>query len=94
MTIEQITAINNSMSVLSDMVNVAGCITSLEDFKQYVNKHTKELKDAGVDNFITEHFGTLMNKWTPIVESSVKLHAEYEKECEEFCYIQQKYETL
>lgn len=83
MTIEQITAINNSMSMLADLCQTASMMTSLEDYKEYTNQHIKALRDSGVDNNIVEHFKSLCHLCLPIAEDAVRQHEKYIACCEE-----------
>lgn len=77
MTIEQITAINNGMSMLADLYQAASMMTSLEDYKEYTNKHIKALRDSGVDNNIVEHFESLCHSYLPVAEGAVRQHERY-----------------
>lgn len=77
MTIEQITAINNGMSMLADLYQTASMITSLEDYKEYINQHIKALRDSGVDNYIVEHFESLCHSCLPVAEDAVRQHERY-----------------
>ena len=77
MTIEQITAINNGMSMLADLYQTASMMTSLEDYKEYTNKHIKALRDSGVDNNIVEHFESLCHSCLPVAEDAVRQHERY-----------------
>ena len=77
MTIEQITAINNGMSMLADLYQTASMMTSLEDYKEYTNKHIKALRDSGVDNNIVEHFESLCHSYLPVAEDAVRRHERY-----------------
>ena len=77
MTIEQITAINNGMSMLADLYQTASMMTSLEDYKEYTNKHIKALRDSGVDNNIVEHFESLCHSYLPVAEGAVRQHERY-----------------
>ena len=77
MTTEQITAINNSMSMLADLYQTASMITSLEDYKEYTNQHIKTLRDSGVDNYIVEHFESLCHSCLPVAENAVRQHERY-----------------
>lgn len=70
MTIEQITAINNSMSMLANITQYAGTTNSLNAFKEYTDKHVKALKDSGVHEYIVEHFESIINSWIPIARQS------------------------
>ena len=67
MTIEQITAINNGMSMLADLFEAASMMSSIEDYKEYTNQHIKALRDSGVDNNIVEHFESLCHSYLPVV---------------------------
>lgn len=84
MTIEQITAINNAMSMLSDLPQYAGCANSIEQFKEYINEHIKALKNSGVDNCIVEHYKCLCDSWMPIVRDSVAKYMRWADINEEF----------
>lgn len=77
MTIEQITAINNGMSMLADLYQTASMMTSLEDYKEYTNQHIKALRDSGVDNYIVEHFESLCHSCLPVAEDAVRQHERY-----------------
>ena len=77
MTIEQITAINNGMSMLADLYQTASMMTSLEDYKEYTNQHIKALRDSGVDNNIVEHFESLCHSYLPVAEYAVRQHERY-----------------
>lgn len=77
MTIEQITAINNGMSMLADLCQAASMMTSLEDYKEYTNQHIKALRDSGVDNNIVEHFESLCHSCLPVAENAVRQHERY-----------------
>ena len=77
MTTEQITAINNSMSMLADLYQTASMMTSLEDYKEYTNQHIKALRDSGVDNYIVEHFESLCHSCLPVAENAVRQHERY-----------------
>ena len=70
MTIEQITAINNAMSLLSDISFAAGGTNSVEGWIEYVDTHIQALKTSKVDNHIIEHFQSLCDSWLPIVRQS------------------------
>lgn len=70
MTIEQITAINNGMSMLADIAQFAGSTNSLDDFKEYTDKHVKALKDSGVHEYIVEHFESIIASWIPVARQS------------------------
>lgn len=77
MTTEQITAINNSMSMLANLYHTASMTTSLEDYKEYTNQHIKTLRDSGVDNYIVEHFKSLCHSCLPVAEDAVRQHEKY-----------------
>ena len=77
MTTEQITAINNAMSILSDLQEAANAMTSLENYREYTNKYTKSLRDSGVDSSIVEHFESICNSYLPIAEDAVRRHEKY-----------------
>lgn len=83
MTIEQITAINNSMNMLTDLEQFASTVTSLENYKEYTNQHIKALRDSGVDNNIVEHFESLCYSYLPIAKNAVRQHEKYMAICEE-----------
>ena len=71
MTIEQITAINNAMSLLSDISFAAGGTNSVEGWIEYIDTHIQALKTSKVDNHIIEHFQSLCDSWMPIVRDYV-----------------------
>lgn len=77
MTTEQITAINNGMSMLATLYHTASMTTSLEDYKEYTNQHIKTLRDSGVDNYIVEHFESLCHSCLPVAEDAVRQHEKY-----------------
>ena len=77
MTTEQITAINNGMSMLTDLYQTASMMTSLEDYKEYTNQHIKALRDSGVDNYIVEHFESICHSCLPVAEYAVRQHERY-----------------
>lgn len=77
MTTEQITAINNGMSMLANLYHTASMTTSLEDYKEYTNQHIKTLRDSGVDNYIVEHFESLCHSCLPVAEDAVRQHEKY-----------------
>ena len=77
MTTEQITAINNAMSMLSDLQEAASMMTSLENYQEWTNQHIKALRDSGIDNSIVEHFESICNSYLPIVEDAVRRHIRY-----------------
>ena len=82
MTTEQITAINNAMSMLSDLQEAASMMTSLENYREYTDQHIKALRDSGVDNTIVEHFKSICQSYLPIAEEAVRRHIRY-TECYE-----------
>ena len=92
MTIEQITAINNGMSMLADLCQNASMITSLEDYKEYTNQHIKALRDSGVDNYIVEHFESLCHSCLPVAENAVRQHERYIALCEEDIKLEEEME--
>ena len=77
MTIEQITAINNGMSMLADLFEAASMISSIEDYKEYTNQHIKALRDSGVDNNIVEHFESLCHSYLSIAEDTIRQGIKY-----------------
>lgn len=77
MTIEQITVINNAMSMLTDLMQLAGCSSSMEDFMEYTTEHVNALKEADVDMYIIEHVESLINTAIPIAEYSVQQNMEF-----------------
>ena len=83
MTIEQITAINNGMSMLADLFEAASMMSSIEDYKEYTNQHIKALRDSGVDNNIVEHFESLCHSYLPVVEDAVRRDIKYSLNYEE-----------
>lgn len=58
MTLKQITAINNAMSSLTVLDKIAEEHTPQECY-EYVERHTKQLKDANVSAEICEHYKTI-----------------------------------
>lgn len=92
MTIEQITAINNGMSMLADLYQTASMMTSLEDYKEYTNQHIKALRDSGVDNYIVEHFESLCHSCLPVAEDAVRQHERYMALCEEDIKLEEEIE--
>ena len=90
MTTEQITAINNAMSVLSDLQEAASMMTSLENYQEWTTQHIKALRDSGVDSSIVEHFESICKSYLPIAEDAVRRHKEYIEYCEE----EREYEKL
>ena len=83
MTTEQITAINNAMSALSDLQEAASMMTSLENYQEWTTQHIKALRDSGVDSSIVEHFESICKSYLPIAEDAVRRHKEYIEYCEE-----------
>ena len=92
MTIEQITAINNGMSMLADLYQTASMMTSLEDYKEYTNQHIKALRDSGVDNYIVEHFESICHSCLPVAENAVRQHERYMALCEEDIKLEEEME--
>lgn len=77
MTIEQITAINNGMSMLSTIYEYADQVWTIKEFTDYTDSHIKALKDAGVDNYIVEHFKSLCYACLPVAKRAVEIHEDY-----------------
>ena len=77
MTTEQITAINNAMSMLTDLQEAANAMTSLENYREYTDQHIKALRDSGVDSSIVEHFESICKSYLPIAEDAVRRHIRY-----------------
>lgn len=77
MTTEQITAINNTMSMLSDLQEAANMMTSIDNYQEWTNQHIKALRDSGVDSSIVEHFESICNSYLPIAEDAVRRHEKY-----------------
>lgn len=84
MTTEQITAINNGMSMLADIAQYAGSTNSLDAFKEYTDRHVKALKDSGVHEYIVEHFESLINSWIPVAQQSEINYKRWADYCEDF----------
>lgn len=80
MTIEQITAINNGMSMLADIAMYASSTDSLDTFKEYTDRHVKALKDSGVHEYIIEHFKSLINSWIPRAQQS-EINCKRQEDC-------------
>lgn len=62
MNTEQITAINNAMSMLASLQHTVACISNdveYREYREYVNNHIKDLEDAGVSHYISDHFKDL-----------------------------------
>ena len=77
MTTEQITAINNAMSALSDLQEAASMMTSLENYQEWTTQHIKALRDSGVDSSIVKHFESICESYLPIAEEAVRRHIRY-----------------
>ena len=77
MTTEQITAINNAMSMLSDLQEAASMMTSLENYQEFTNKYIKALRGSNIDNSIVEHFESICESYLPIAEDAVRRHIRY-----------------
>lgn len=79
MTTEQIKAINNTMSMLTGIIEGAhGCI-NYEIFEAYINRHLQALKDSKVDNTIIEHVTHLC---IPYISYAKHITAIYKKQIE------------
>lgn len=83
MTTEQITAINNAMSMLSDLQEAASMMTSLKNYQEYTNQYTKALRESNIDSSIVEHFKSICKSYIPIAEDAVRRHKKYIEYCEE-----------
>ena len=83
MTTEQITAINNAMSVLSDLREAASMMTSLDNYQEFTNKYIKALRESNIDNSIVEHFEYICESYLPIAEEAIRRHEKYIEYCEE-----------
>ena len=83
MTTEQITAINNAMSVLSDLQEAASMMTSLDNYQEFTNKYIKALRESNIDSSIVKHFESICESYLPIAEDAVRRHKEYIEYCEE-----------
>lgn len=77
MTTEQITAINNAMSMLADLQEAANMMTSLDNYQEWTNQHIKALRDSDIDNSIVEHFESICKSYLPIAEDAVRRHIRY-----------------
>ena len=77
MTTEQITAINNAMSMLSDLQEAANMMTSLDNYQEFTNKYIKALRESNIDNSIVEHFESICESYLPIAEDAVRRHEKY-----------------
>ena len=90
MITEQITAINNAMSMLSDLQEAASMMTSLENYREWTTQHIKALRDSGVDSSIVVHFESICKSYLPIAEDAVRRHIRYIE-----CYKEEKeYEKI
>lgn len=83
MTIEQITAINNSISMLKNIGETASCMESVEKFKEYTNEYIKTLKDSKVDNQIIEHIESIIVSYIPVAQRAEEEYKQYQQVCEE-----------
>ena len=83
MTTEQITAINNAMSALSDLQEAASMMTSLDNYQEFTNKYIKALRESNIDSSIVKHFESICESYLPIAEDAVRRHKEYIEYCEE-----------
>ena len=83
MTTEQITAINNAMSMLSDLQEAASMMTSLDNYQEFTNKYIKALRESNIDNSIVEHFESICKSYLPIAEDAVRRHIRYIECCKE-----------
>ena len=83
MTTEQITAINNAMSVLSDLQQAASTMTSLDNYQEFTNKYIKALRESNIDSSIVKHFESICKSYLPIAEEAVRRHEKYIEYCEE-----------
>ena len=77
MTTEQITAINNAMSMLTDLQEAASMMTSLDNYQEFTNKYIKALRESNIDNSIVEHFESICESYLPIAEDAVRRHIRY-----------------
>lgn len=93
MTIEQITAINNCMSMLADIAQYAEGTYSFDAFKEYTDKHVKALKDSGVHEYIVEHFESLINSWIPVARQSEINYMRWADCCEDFDEMEKAHEA-
>ena len=80
MTLEQIKAINDTMSMLARISENASCCISTELFDDYVNKHIQALKDSKVDNLIIEHVTKLCIPFVSYAKRSADRYKEYEEQ--------------
>lgn len=81
--IEQITAINNGMSMLVNLCDAISMMSSIEDYKEYTNRHIKALRDSSVEPFIVEHFESLCHSYLPIAEDIIRRGMKYSPNYEE-----------
>lgn len=77
MTTEQITAINNAMSMLTDLQEAANMMTSIDNYQEFTNKYIKALRESNIDNSIVEHFESICKSYLPIAEEAVRRHIRY-----------------
>lgn len=80
MTIEQITAINNAMSMLSNLYEDTMYMTSVRSFKEHTDRHIKALKDTSIDERIIDHLESLIKGYLPLAQNAEKEHIEYENQ--------------
>lgn len=79
MTIEQIAAINNTMSMLSNLYENTVYIASVKSFEEYTDKHIKALKDTGVDKHIIEHLESIIKDFLPLAQNAEEEEMKYRK---------------
>lgn len=91
MTTEQIKAINDTMSMLSDISENASCCISTERFDDYINKHIQALKDSKVDDLIIDHVTQLCIPYISHAKHIADRHKKYEEEMEKFRELEEKY---
>ena len=84
MTLEQIKAVNDTMSMLADISENASCCISTELFDDYVNKHIQALKDSKVDNLIIEHVTNLCIPFVSYAKRSADRYKEYEEQANQW----------
>ena len=65
------------MSMLTDLQEAAGMMTSLENYQEWTTQHIKALRDSGVDSSIVEHFESICESYLPIAEDAVRRHIRY-----------------
>lgn len=80
----QIEAINNIMTLLTDIKDIADSITFVEDYNILIDNKINSLKEAGVDEDIIVHVTNLLNSYTSVAIHASKRHEEYLEECTEF----------